>query len=536
MHRLREVLGDSAASPRYIETIPRKGYRFIGSLEAGRIRGRGVTGLRGIWEALYPETPQPRHPGIPARRSWQPVLAAALAALVAILGVVAWTRAASPQHDRAVTLVVAPFRAVGGTAAERMAWGLREELITRLGSASPAQLVVYAPATGAEFAARGKAAPLEADFSVTATIEVDGDRLAAGVRLTDLRDHRVAWSHRWDAATRDLTKLQAEMTARIARAAVPRLSDRATRREGTSVPQAFEELAAARARWSEFDAAGFRAALDHAERAVRLDPSYAEGWAAVADAWNFLALFGEVSGEEGFERARTAALRALALNDGLSEGHAALALAVSRGRGELALAEQHLRRAVDLAPGRALNRQWQAGLYTAMGKTKEAIAAAEEARRLDPLSLSVNADLGWYLYYARRFEEAIAQSEKTLALYPDAATAAYARELSLRVTGPPEKALQAMLARRRLEGASDAQLHELSALATRGGMPAAWRMEAGRAEADPKNARRKRYAVAVDYAWSGDRAAALRTLDQAKREKVSWLPYVAADPAFDSLR
>lgn len=517
-HRVREALGDSAEDPRLLETIPRKGYRIVVPI-------RGDDENRDRAHRL-----SPRLGAVAA------IVAAGILALIAFVSVNRLGAGASSTGQEPPRLLVLPFESLGEGGA--FAAGLSAELSARLGQADPARMTVYAPRTASayeEMRRDGEPLPLEADFLVEGTVQRLPELTRVTVRLLEVPEMRVVWSREWSDRETELLAIQSEIAGAIARAAVPRVTLRGAEPDetGTLSPAAFEEYSLARERWSEFDGAGFRAALTRFERAVGYDPGYAEAWAGLADTWNMLALFGEVERAVAFEEAETAARRAIELDPDLAEGHSALAMTLYHRDGALDAALRAYERARDLNPGRALTHQWMAGLYTAMGRADDAVAAARRAHQLDPLSLSVSSDLGWHLYYARLYDEAIDQGEQTLALYPDSEPTLFFVELSQRARGMEREALATMLRRLRLRNVAAERIGEVERAhrnegATRGAGLWADILEAEVGETGS-------YEVAVYRALEGDVNAAAEVIEEARRRELSWVPYIEADPVLGSL-
>ncbi len=153
-------------------------------------------------------------------------------------------------------------------------------------------------------------------------------------------------------------------------------------------------------------------------RAIALDPAYAQAHAALADAYNLHAFDGDGSPADWFAKARRSAERALALDPDLAEAHNSLAFAVLYGDYDAATADPIFRRARELAPNYAMSYHWHAGALAALGRHEEAIDAVRQALELDPLSLSVKSDLGWYYLFAGRWGDAARECRATLEMSP----------------------------------------------------------------------------------------------------------------------
>src|SRR5262249_18874319 len=157
--------------------------------------------------------------------------------------------------------------------------------------------------------------------------------------------------------------------------------------------------------------------------AIALDPNYAQAYAGLADAYQFLGAFDPRSSKENYQKARNAFQHALQLNPTLAEAHASAGLVAMNYDWDWPLAEQELRRAIALDPNQALFYDWYAEYLMAVGKTDDSFSNIEQARDLDPFSIVINSDLGKLLFFARRYDEAEAQLKATLRMDPDFAHA-----------------------------------------------------------------------------------------------------------------
>jgi tetratricopeptide (TPR) repeat protein len=171
--------------------------------------------------------------------------------------------------------------------------------------------------------------------------------------------------------------------------------------------------------WNKRSEEGMRAAKDAFEKAISIDPRYAAAYAGLSDAWQLLPLYGQIRTKEALANAKTAALRAVALDSTLAEGHTALAVMLLEYDHDRKAAEHQYRRAIDINPGYATAHHWYALFLVAGGRFSEAIAEAELARRLDPLSRVINAAVGTVHLFSREYDAAIAEFRAILVTDPD---------------------------------------------------------------------------------------------------------------------
>ncbi|HEY7546488.1 MAG TPA: hypothetical protein VID27_16480, partial [Blastocatellia bacterium] len=257
--------------------------------------------------------------------------------------------------------------------------------------------------------------------------------------------------------------------------------------------------------------------------------------AGLADAYNYLALFGYAPQQDVFPKARQAALRAIELDSDLSDAHAALGLNLMYADWNWQAALEEMERAIAIDPARAINHHWAASLYSLLSRHDAAIEAAREAQRLDPLSYSVNGDLGWYYYYARRFDDAIRQCRRTLELEPSAPSMRVCTELCFQLKGQAEAAFAEMEEELKQAQAPKSALEAYRRAFTRSGLRGVREMKIQNLERDASRKGRN-YQLAIGNALLGNADRALFWLERAVRERESWVGFIQVDPAFDSLQ
>jgi DNA-binding winged helix-turn-helix (wHTH) protein/tetratricopeptide (TPR) repeat protein len=280
---------------------------------------------------------------------------------------------------------------------------------------------------------------------------------------------------------------------------------------------------------------GLRQSVGFFEEALRIAPGYAPAYVGLADAYSLLASYGVMDPREAMPKAREAATHALTLDSGLAEAHASLGRTAMIFDWDWEATERHFKRALELNPRSAQAHQWYAYLLTMLGRHDEAIDSANHALTLDPVSLIANTAVGYVLYSARRNDEAIAQLERTVKL--DGHFVQARRDLALAYLqhGRVADALREFETAAELSSRSPASLADVAyGRAVAGEIHAARAMLADllRPEAEyvPPDA------VAMVYMGLGDHATAIAWLERASEERVSTVPHLAADPAWDPLR
>lgn len=410
IYTLRKALQEAGGTRTYIETIPRRGYRFAGPVsersEAGERRAGGERR-----KALQPE------PEVGAR---------------------------APS---VTSLAVLPFEPLAGNADDAyLGLGLADALITRLSNlrriaVRPTSAVRRYLGVEREPAEVGRL--LEVDAVLDGTIRRSGDWLRITVQLVNVSDDAPSWATQLDARSTDLFALEDSISQELAEELKLRLSpeerDRLTR-SATRDPEAYDAYLRGRYFWNRRTFEGLTKGIESFRRAIELDPGFALAYAGLADCRVLLPLHGAVLPRDVFPQAIAAAERALELDDSLAEAHTSLAYARFMYERRWEEAERGFRRALELSPGYATAHQWYAFLLAALGRHGEAIAQARQAREHDPLSLVINSDLGMVLCFARD-PAAEAQLRRTLELDPAFAYAHWELGVALQQQGRLDEAV-----------------------------------------------------------------------------------------------
>jgi TolB-like protein/DNA-binding winged helix-turn-helix (wHTH) protein/tetratricopeptide (TPR) repeat protein len=507
--RLREALGDSAEAPRYVETVPRRGYRFIGPVE----RAEGSSSGRS-WHG--------RH------RAAKVALILVAAAILALATQWARTRIRAGESLGISSVAVLPLKNFSGDSEqEYLADGLTEALISELAREVPFK-VVSRTSTMTYKESRKTLPEIAHELGVEGVVE-GGVALADGraritVQLIDAATDRHLWSGSFDREVTDVLALQME----VARAVAAELGVRMTARAPSSrrvVPEAHRQYVVGRhfyGRWP----VGLDEAVTHFERAAALDPDFAEAYGSLAMSLQDRAFTSRPAAEALAESER-AAKRALAIDDRVAEAWAALAGVKMLRDWDWSGAEAALRRAVALDPASSEVRMWYSNLLTALGRFEAGLEEARRARDQDPVSVQMNRNLAWTLAKARRYEEAITEYQKALELDPSVSFTRQGLAWVYCFQGRYAEAL----AEFERAGVSEHDPHRAYALAASGqrarALEAVRRLEADGADS---------YFVAMPYAGLGDEEPALRWLGRALDERAPTLYLLKIDPWWDGLR
>jgi TolB-like protein/DNA-binding winged helix-turn-helix (wHTH) protein/Flp pilus assembly protein TadD len=440
--KLRSALGDSAENPRYIETLPKRGYRFIAEVSIGDFDSR-----TNELEAVPPESPPPTSssgPLIPAAQDllraahevaapkgqrWTAKQIASAAALSLGLSIVAVFLGYSWVHRPSGirSLAVLPLDNFSGDASQDyFADGMTDELITDLAQIRALRVV----SRTSVMMYRGTRKPLpqiarelNVDAVVEGSVFRSGDQVRITAQLIQVPADKHLWAQSYEGNFRDTLTVQNQ----VARAIAEEIRIEVTPREQavlksakTINPEAYEAYLKGRYSWNQRTAEGLKQAVEYFNEAIAKDPNYAAAYSGLADTY---ALLGDwqytvLPAKESMPRALSAARKALQLDDSLGEAHASLAFCMEGFDWDFAGADKEYLRAVELTPGYATAHHWYAWHLSLMGRNKEAIAEMEKAVNLDPVSPVVNADLAELLLIAHLPDESIQQSRKTIDMNP----------------------------------------------------------------------------------------------------------------------
>ena len=521
--QVRTALGDDARTPRFIETVPRRGYRFVAQVlpdtPAGTTDAASSAGV--------------------ARSRWTP-LVIAVSALIAILAAgVLLPRATEPVDiDPRITLAVLPFQNLGPEADAFFAEGLTEELIHQLGRTDPARLAVFGRTSMLSYRKSGKeisaiARELDADYVMEGSVRREGERLRISARLLDGDNQSQLWAESFDRTRGDSLRVQSEIANRVADALQLQLNGRPPSTAINS--DAHEEYLRGRYLWNQRRTPEVRESIVHYTRAVQHDPRFGLAWVGIAESQHLLQMRDHNTPLQARDQIRTAVKQALAADPSLPSAHSAAGSLSFWYEWEWEEAERHFKHALRLNDSDVGAHHDYGWLLISRGRAKEGIDEIMRAQQLDPISPRANIDVAWAYIYAGDFDRAIAESRKTLERHPDFEEAYRCIEHASLMKDDFAGALDA--ARHRMTALGrHGDLASIEALPPREAMLALRAMNVRRFEEQSATGWIDPYSVAAEHAFLGDADRAFAFLERAIDARSTSVPLMAVDPMLRSLR
>jgi TolB-like protein/DNA-binding winged helix-turn-helix (wHTH) protein/Flp pilus assembly protein TadD len=583
VYLVRKALRDGEDGARYIETVPKRGYRFVGEVrefEASNGHGNGhnratslepapssssgndlgpsafsvaTAGSRSEADLLPASGAGANGLGYPAPnshtwRGWMLGLVGGLAiiALVVLVEGPGWKqkRLGESVLTSVRSVAVLPMQNLSNDPEqEYFVDGMTDELITDL--AQLHDLKVVSKTSIMQYKGTRKPLPqigreLGVDAVVEGSVLRSGDRVRITAQLIRTATDRHIWAAAYDGDLKDVLSLQARVAEEITDQVKLSLSAEETgrlRRSRAVNPGAFDLYLHGRYALSQRNLQAFRQAIEYFNQAIEKDPEFALAYSGLADCHTLLTLYGD--GVGNMAEAETAAQKALQLDSTLADAHTSLAAVKVLYDWDWQGAEQEFRRAIELNPNFARAHHWYGNLLLGPeGRHEEAIAELERARELDPLSLIINADVGFGYYLAGRYEPALQAYREVLAVNPNFIPVHFYLGKYYRQVGQYDLWLQESVENNRLSGVPD-RGQSLQRLYAEGGFRATMEEMAKPAEAGslarPKPFRIDSCTSAEANAALGRNAVALNALEDCYRWSEPALIYLKVDPVWTNL-
>jgi TolB-like protein/tetratricopeptide (TPR) repeat protein len=484
--KLREALSDSASSPRFIETLPRRGYRFIAPVSSA-------------------------HQATGSKR------------MIAVL----------------------PFDDLGRHDDDHFADGLAEELITQLGRLNPQRLGVIARSSAVRYRAgeepvvRAAADELGAHFVVLGSVRRDANRLRITARLVGAEDQSQLWSETYDRVAKDVITVQIEIAEQVARALaielVPENRTPRPRRLASSV-EAYEFYLQGRYHWNKRTTRSVLIAIEYFEKALAADPEYALAHTGLADCYVVLGIYGESTPAESFGKAKQYASRALELDADLAEAHSSLAYCLLQFDWDARLAEREHLRAIQLNANCAPAHHWYGLTLTLLGRFPEALSSLQRAQELDPFSTAIQSHVGRLSYFSRDFDRSLRELNRALEIDSDFVAGRYFLGMAQSQCGLHSKAIAGLKVLVAETKQHPIPVTGLAYAYGRAGKSGTARDTIALLESLRTQRRVPPYFMAMAWAGLGMADETLQCLEQAYAERSGWLFHLQMEAAFDAVR
>jgi TolB-like protein/DNA-binding winged helix-turn-helix (wHTH) protein len=542
--RLRQSLGDKSEAPRYIETLPRRGYRFLAPVETvthindqtKRTAGSLPTGLA---DPLPP-------PSVTSRRARfviqiVVIVAATLAAAASLLpgpiaSLLSWR-----QNPRIRSVAVLPLKNLSGDSAQDyFADGITDEITTDL--ARITALRVVSATTSRKYRETGEslqqiARELNVDAVVEGSIARSSSRIRVNAQLIDAHNDVHVWAQIYERDAGEILEIQDSIALEVANQVHANLSH--GERESfdlrkTIQPEAYDTYLRGRNELGKQRQEALRKGLEYFKQSVALDRLYAPAYSGMADAYSLLANYGGMPPKEAFPRAKSAALKALDLDHTLADGHTSLAYVRHHFDWDWAGAEEEYKQSIQLDPSNAITRLRYAEFLSNEDRHQEAIREVRVAHELAPRSLVIKSNIGRLLYYARRYDEAITELKTILAYDSDRV---YARIYLALCYEQKQMYPEALAEFQRVTAAFNGQegIGIAHLYASMGKAEDARRIVSVQEQPAPDGVLDWFYIAGV-YAQLGDKDNAFLWLERAFENRDFFLTFVKVDPQMEPLR
>jgi len=555
VRKARQALKDDPENPRFLRTVPGKGYRFTAEVKSvnSTVSPEGLASV----EKLPQESPTPANddPDVPSplRNKW------AILTLIGVLIVVGAVLILRPRPNpppqpstRRAMLAVLPFVNLSGNPGEEyLADGMTEELITQLGGLDPNRLGVIARTSSMQYKGASKSAAqvaheLGVDYVLEGSVRWNDQRVRVTAQLIQASDQTHLWAADFDRDPGDVLRLQSDLALAISNKIELTLSPPVRARLADAPPVNAAAHDAYLLGLHELDLrtkSGVERSIAEFQNAIALDPQYASAHAALARAYSLAPVVRAMAPIEAMPKARDAALRAIELDPGLASGHSTLGFVKAHYEFDWPGAEREYLRALALNPNDAYAHFFYSNSYLSpLGRHAQAIEEMRKAVAIDPFSAPVQAFLGRTYIWARQYDQALEQFQKVAEMFPGFAID-HERLAQLHAfMGRFDQAIAEDTKARLLSGENEKSALAKEAILrhawTTQGAPGYWKtlVELSQTGENPPEAYKSPFGTAILYAQLGDKARALNALEQAYEQRSLAMTEINIEPAFDPIR
>ena len=530
---LRKALGETPGGVQFIETVPRRGYRFVADTNQSWSDESVVPAVEVESAPIVPiSNTVARSTGV--KRTPLYALAAGIV-VIGIIGLVYFTSAGKAGNATAIqSIAVLPFVDESSDPdAEYINDKIAESLINSLSKLPQLRVVprsVVAGYKGRDIDPRKIGQELNVRAVVTGRMRRHGDIISIQADLIDLDSVAQLWGQHYDHKVSDVLLVQDD----ISRDIFENLRLKLNVEEKKQI-EAYRVYLKGRNAWNKRTGDALLQAIEFFNQAIAIDPNNSASYAGLADCYNMLVVYGRLEPKDGFPKAKEAATKALEIDESSAEAHSSMAFIKFRWDWDRTATEREFQEAIKLKPAYAPAHQWYSSYLVAVERFDEAIAEAKRTEELDPLSFVASAHLGWIYYLSGQNDKAIEQCRKILELDPSSFPARRYLGLAYEAKGMYPEAIAEFQTGVKLSG-SPLMLALLGHAYAASGKTA----EAKQVLNDLQQLQGERYVspytVAAIHAGLGDQEQAFKWLQTAVEERDIWLMNLKVDPVFAKLR
>jgi DNA-binding winged helix-turn-helix (wHTH) protein/TolB-like protein len=552
IHTLRKIFSEQ----NFIETVPKKGYRFradvreiIPDHSPVVMEKRTITKI--VKEEELEEFEEPKAKALPsATRFSKTALIAFSIVGLAIVSLAAWflyhwNENRKTSEALAVrSMAVLPFKFVGNVNKEDeyLKVGLSDALITRLSNSRlipvrPTSAIIRydKPDVNPQTAGR----ELQVESVMEGNIQRVEDRVRVTIQLIRVEDGSVIWADKFEELSTNVLSLQDSISAQVVRTLALRLGNEEQAllaKQYTVNAEAQKLYLQGRFLWNQRTPDSLLKSINFFEQAKAKDTNYALAYIGLADSYQLLAEYRVMPTNEAFSKARAAATKALEIDPNLAEARTSLAYTLAFYDWNWGEAEKQFTKAIELNPNYATARQWYSEMLLALGRFDESFSQLKKAQELDPLSLIIQTDLAGYFYITRQYDQAIQQSNKIIELDPTFPFAYAFLWIAMEQKGEKEKAVETLLKSLPIWGVSNDVIEKRKEAYAKAGVRGYWQRNLDEINDTTKKDNSMAFDKAMFYYRVGDKEKTFEWLQKSCEARERWLINIKHDPQWDDIR
>jgi DNA-binding winged helix-turn-helix (wHTH) protein/tetratricopeptide (TPR) repeat protein len=539
VHMLRKALGDDSSEHKYIETLAKRGYRFVAKVR--EIYPDEAESI--IQVANQPDTlvAAKNRPGVLIAYGRPMAFSALMVCALAVVAFHSWH--VTKAGGKIQSLAVLPFRSTNPNAVpDDLGLAMADAISSRLGSTGQ---ILTKPTSDLSKYAGASIDPLaigheqKVDAILSGSVEGLPDFVRVTAQLVRVSDGSVLWTDRFQESAGRMFALEEEVESGVARSMAIRLSKDSTsgppKRESADF-NAYKLYLEGRYFWNKRTEDGLRRSIEYFQQATTEDPQYAVAYAGLADSYSLLGSYGVEPAAQAYPNAKSAALKALELDSSLAEAHNSLGMISFYYEWDWKQAEREFKRSIDLNPEYALAHTWYGVNLAALGRKDEAVEQVQEAKELDPLSLIINTEVGRVFYLVRNYDQAKLAYRKVIDLEPQFARAHTRLGMTYAAEAKFRDAIREFEQAQQLSGA-DPYLDGLLGFAhARLGDTAEARRLLEKLTKRSEREYVPAYSMALICVGLDERDRAMELFSRAYADRSAYMVYAKTDPLLDSVR